>query len=38
MGINTVAPRAHRDSRFNIGLVQNSCSTDPEENLRKAVA
>jgi N-carbamoylputrescine amidase len=37
MGINTVAPRVQRDSAFKIGLVQMSCSTDPDENLEKAV-
>ena len=34
----TTAPRAHRDSAFHIGLVQMTCSTDSEENLRKAIA
>jgi N-carbamoylputrescine amidase len=28
---------ARRDSRFKIGLVQMTCSTDPEANLRKAI-
>jgi N-carbamoylputrescine amidase len=37
MPVSTVAPRAHRDSRFKIGLVQMSCSTDPEVNLQKAI-
>ncbi len=37
MAVSTVAPRAHRDSRFKIGLVQMSCSTDPEVNLQKAI-
>jgi N-carbamoylputrescine amidase len=34
---NSVAPKAHRDSAFKIGLVQMSCSTDPDENLKKAL-
>ena len=38
MSAITVSPRAHRDTRFKIGLVQMSCSTDTEENLKKAVA
>ena len=33
----SVAPTAQRDSRFRIGLVQMSCSTDPEANLAKAI-
>ncbi len=38
MSISSVAPNARRDSRFKIGLVQNNCSLDAEENLSKAVA
>ena len=38
MPVNTIAPQAHRDSRFNIGLVQMACSTDPEANLGRAIA
>jgi N-carbamoylputrescine amidase len=38
MAVSTVAPRANRDSAFHIGLVQMSCSTDSEANLRKAIA
>lgn len=30
-------PRAQRDSAFKIGLVQMSCSTDPDANLQKAI-
>ncbi len=37
MAINTVAPQAHRDSRFRIGLVQMACSTEPEANMQKAI-
>jgi N-carbamoylputrescine amidase len=37
MGINRVAPQARRDSKFKIGLVQMSCSTDPAQNLTKAL-
>jgi N-carbamoylputrescine amidase len=37
MGINRVAPQARRDSKFKIGLVQMSCSTDPAQNLAKAL-
>ncbi len=33
----TVTPRAKRDSKFKIGLVQMTCSTDAEANLQKAV-
>jgi N-carbamoylputrescine amidase len=33
----TVNPRAQRDSAFKIGLVQMSCSTDPDANLQKAI-
>lgn len=33
----TVAPTAHRDSRFKLGLVQMTCSVHPEENLAKAI-
>ena len=29
---------ANRDSKFKIGLVQTKCSTDPEANLRRAIA
>jgi N-carbamoylputrescine amidase len=32
-----VAPRAHRDSPFQIGLVQMSCSSDREANLETAI-
>jgi len=32
-----VNPRAQRDSAFKIGLVQMSCSTDPDANLQKAI-
>jgi N-carbamoylputrescine amidase len=34
---STIAPRAHRDSPFNIGVVQMTCSTDSEANLKKAI-
>ena len=34
----TIAPGARRDSKFNVGLVQMSCTSDPETNLKKAVA
>jgi N-carbamoylputrescine amidase len=37
MPVNTVAPRVHRDSRFKIGLVQMSCSTDLDANLGRAI-
>ena len=37
MPVNTVAPKAHRDSKFKIGLVQMSCSTDRDANLEKAI-
>ncbi len=37
MAVHTTAPQAQRDSAFNIGLVQMTCSTDPEENLQKAI-
>jgi len=37
MPVSTVAPKTHRDSRFKIGLVQMSCSTDPGANLEKAI-
>lgn len=37
MPVNTVAPQAHRDSPFKIGLVQMSCSNDPDVNLEKAI-
>ena len=37
MPVNTVAPKAHRDSSFKIGLVQMSCSTDADANLEKAI-
>lgn len=33
----TVTPRAKRDSKFKIGLVQMTCSTDAEANLHKAI-
>lgn len=33
----TVKPRAHRDSKFQVGLVQMSCSTDAQANLEKAI-
>lgn len=38
MLVNAVSPRALRDSAFKIGLVQMSCTTDADENLRKAMA
>ena len=38
MPVNSIAPKAHRDSPFKIGLVQMSCSTDPQANLGKAIA
>ena len=38
MSITTVAPKAHRDSRFKLGLVQTSCSLNPDENLSKAIS
>ncbi len=34
----TVAPKAKRDEKFKLGLVQMSCSTDPDKNLAKAEA
>jgi N-carbamoylputrescine amidase len=37
MPANSVAPRAHRDSVFKIGLVQMSCAVEPEKNLAKAI-
>ena len=37
MPVTTVAPKAHRDSPFKIGLVQMSCSTDADVNLEKAI-
>lgn len=37
MPANTVAPKAHRDSSFKIGLVQMSCSTDADANLATAI-
>jgi N-carbamoylputrescine amidase len=33
-----IAPGARRDSKFNIGLVQMTCATDPDTNLKKAIA
>ncbi|HEX4168656.1 MAG TPA: carbon-nitrogen hydrolase [Bryobacteraceae bacterium] len=33
----TVKPRALRDSKFTIGLVQMKCSTDPAANIERAV-
>jgi N-carbamoylputrescine amidase len=33
----SVTPQARRDSAFTIGLVQMTCSTDPEANLQKAI-
>ncbi len=33
----TVKPRARRDSKFKVGLVQMSCSTDSGKNLEKAI-
>jgi N-carbamoylputrescine amidase len=38
MTIETRTPAARRDSKFKIGLVQMSCSIDPEVNLKKAIA
>ncbi|HEX4749660.1 MAG TPA: carbon-nitrogen hydrolase [Bryobacteraceae bacterium] len=38
MPSTSIAPQARRDSAFKIGLVQMSCSTDPEANLGKAIA
>ncbi len=32
------APKARRDDRFKIGLVQMACSTDPDANLERAIA
>jgi len=37
MPTHTVAPKAHRDSRFRIGLVQMPCSSDTEANLERAI-
>jgi N-carbamoylputrescine amidase len=37
MAGNSVAPGARRDDPFKIGLVQMSCSTDPDQNLNKAI-
>jgi N-carbamoylputrescine amidase len=33
----SVKPKSNRDSRFKVGLVQMSCSTDTDVNLNKAV-
>jgi len=33
----SVKPNSNRDSRFKVGLVQMSCSTDTDANLNKAV-
>ena len=33
----SVNPKANRDSRFKVGLVQMSCSTDTNANLSKAI-
>jgi N-carbamoylputrescine amidase len=33
-----VVPRSNRDSSFRVGLVQMTCSTDPEANLARAIA
>ena len=38
MAVSTIAPQAHRDSAFSIGLVQMSCSTDAGANMNKAIA
>ncbi len=38
MSTTTIAPKAHRDSRFKLGLVQMTCSLSPDENLSKAIA
>jgi len=38
MPVNTVSPRALRDTAFKIGLVQMSCTADANENLNKAIA
>jgi N-carbamoylputrescine amidase len=37
MSSSAVAPRAQRDSRFKIGVVQMTCSTNPEDNMLRAV-
>lgn len=37
MPANPTASGAHRDSAFRVGLVQMSCSAEPEANLQKAV-
>lgn len=37
MPTSNVAPKAHRDSRFKLGLVQMKCSLDSEENLQRAI-
>ncbi len=37
MPVNTVSPRALRDSAFKIGLVQMTCTEDADENLNKAI-
>ncbi len=34
----SVRPKSKRDSSFSIGLVQMTCSTNPDENLQKAIA
>ena len=36
--MSSFAPSAKRDSKFTIGLVQMTCTTDPEQNLQKAIA
>src|SRR5271157_3763254 len=38
MPVDTVSPRALRDTAFKIGLVQMSCTADANENLNKAIA
>jgi N-carbamoylputrescine amidase len=35
--MSSYSPSAMRDSKFTIGLVQMSCATDADENLKKAI-
>jgi N-carbamoylputrescine amidase len=37
MPVGTVAPQAHRDSSFKIGLVQMRCSFEADANVAKAI-
>jgi N-carbamoylputrescine amidase len=35
--MSSFSPSAARDSKFTVGLVQMSCTTNPDENLQKAI-